>query len=344
MKNLKLKAVLAIAAACALVACGGGGSSVTLSQTQQLFLENALASNGGIYSLNANWVTTGISTTLSAAQVSKIEITQSPAGVANGVTGVATDGIQLISTLPTPAGSLATNPNVGTAFIDNGQIYFFAATTPPKYTFVGNDVVIEQTAPGGQIGFKGLVTGYAKVPLTGTLSSAPADMIAFLRPLNAYINPNATFLPGAAYYQRVSTRIGDQLILRDGDNNVSTNPQSATPVALSSTIEQFAVAQPTQLTLSLGAIRTVKGVRCWVNNSSGGPNATGGGSFSPATVPGYSTFCEAGGNVYAGTLNPDGAQSGTNYPSGIASPQVNRLSYQPRFNKAAYDSLKAAVP
>jgi hypothetical protein len=350
MKRLRIS--LGIVVACALSACGGGGDSApttptpstVLSQTQQLYLDSSLAANGGLYSIATNWITSGPTTTLTAAQVSKSELAQSPAGIPEGVATSSTVGIQLISTFPTPNGVIDTNPNVGTAFIDNGQIYFYSTSSPSKIKFVGNDVVIETAAPGGQIGFKSVVTSFTKVPLTGTLGSAPQDMINFLRPLGTRVNTNATFLPGAAYYQRVSTRQGDHLIVIDGDNNNSTNPQSASPVATGRTIEQFAAAQPTQLTLSLGTIRTVKGARCWVNNASGAASSTSGFTFLPANVPTFRAYCEVGGNIYSASLNPDGTQNGQNYPTGVASTQVNRLMYQPRFNKAAYDSLKAAVP
>jgi hypothetical protein len=340
---------LSIVMVCALSACGGGGddggaSPTPLSETQRLFLENSQTSSGGVFNLNAGWTTTGVNTTLNWAQVTKVELPKSPAGINGGVTGATTVGIQLISTLSTPGASLDTNANVGTAFIDNGQIYFYSNSAASKYSFVGSNVVIETAAPGGQIGFKSIITSYAKVPLTGTLGNAPTDLINFFRPLSAYINPNATFLPGATMYQRISTRMGDHLILRDGDNNNSTNPQSATPVATSSTIEQYAAAQPTQLTLSLGTIRSVKGARCWINNVSGQANATGALPFFPNSIPSYGVVCEVGGSLYGGNLIPDGSQNGQNYPSGQSSSQIARLAYQPRFNKAAYDSLKAAVP
>jgi hypothetical protein len=339
---------LGFLAVAVLSACGGGGGdgggASTMSETQRLFVENAIVSNGGSYLATQGWSTTGLSINLTSAQATKFELPQSPEGIAVGVVATITPGIQLISTLPTPADVIHTNPNVGTAFIDNGQIYFYASSAPSKYTFIGNDVMIETAAPGGQVGFMILVTSYEKVALSGTIGNAPVDLINFFRPMSAFTNPNATFLTGAAYYKRVSTMVGDHLSLRDADSNNTTNAQSATPVAIASTIEQFASAQPTQLTLNLGSIRTVKGARCWVNDVADRANVTGGAVSFSATTPSFGAYCEVAGNLYLARLQPNGAQNGQNYPTGLASPQIGRLVYQPRFNKAAYDSLKAALP
>ncbi len=353
---MKLKHLnLSIVAACALSACGGGGSNNTnsgatvtpvLSETQNTFLENTLASNGGGYTVNLGFSASGAIVTLTSAQAGITSLLKSPIDVPGGVTSTATVGIQMVSTVPTPANSLETSPNLGTAFVDAGQVRFVSASAPSKYSFIGNDVLIETAAPGGEVGFKVLVTGYTKVPLTGALSAAPADLINVFRPLASYIKAGTNFLPDAAYYKRVSKRVGDHLVVRDADANPSTNPQSATPVALTGTIEQFAASQPSQLTLALGTIRTVKGARCWINNVSGAPNISSTVVLSNGTVSNFGAYCEVAGAVYSGILYPDGAENGQIYPTGLSSPNPNidRLKYQVRFNKAAYDSLKAALP
>jgi hypothetical protein len=339
----------------ALTACGGGGADApivpstqkepapVLSETQRLFEEAALTSNGGVYSLGISTISSGATITATFAQFTKIDLAKSPLGIAEGVTATISVGNDLISTLPTAANQSESNPNIGTTFVDNGQLYFHAASAPSKYTYSGDNIIVDTSAPTGQSGFKILVTGYKKVTLTGTLASAPIEFINLTKSIASYTDSSKSFLSGAAYYQRVAKRVGDHLFINDADRNPATDPKSATPL-YTGTIEQYAVSAPAELVLTKGAVKTVKGARCWVNSVAGASNGTIAIQFSASTLPQFGAVCEISDKVYGASLQPDGAEMGSIYSTGLASPSSERYAFQPRFNKAAFDSIKAALP
>jgi hypothetical protein len=337
-----------------LTGCGGGGDASTapstqlppplaLSETQRSFEETVLAVNGGVYSLSVNTTSSGTTITTTSAQFVKTDLPKSPLGLAGGVTSTVSVGNDLIRTLPTPVSVNDSNPNVGSAFIDNGQLYFFAAAAPAKITYLGDNIISDTLAPTGQSGSKVLITGYKKIPLTGTLASAPIEFLDLTKSFASYTDRTKSFLSGAEYYQRVSKRVGDHLFISDGDNNAATNPQSATPL-YTGTIEQYAFATPSSLVLTKGTIKTIKGARCWVNNVSGASNGAVDSQTFSSVLPQFGAFCEVAGKTYGASLQPDGAESGSNYLTGLTTPAFSRYAFQMRLNKAAFDSVKAALP
>lgn len=350
-KNLLL---ISLMSACALVACGGGGGSEStaqteplpvLSATQKTLEESILISNGGNHGIVTNWSSSGANLTTTAAYSAEINLSASPLGVTQGVMASYLPTIDLIASLPTSSSISEQNPNVGTAFIDNGQIAFISAKTPANYTYVGENVIVDRKAAGGQLFSKTMITGYTKVPLIGTIADTPQEVKDVNRPLAAYIKGTQTYQIGAAYYKSVGTRMGDLLTLRDNDNNTATDSQSATPV-FTGTIEQYASAKPTELILTKGTIKTVKNARCWVNNTAGVENGSVGVTYYFQNLPTFNAVCEVSGKVYSATLQPDGAQLGTTYPTPsatAATPPLTRVAFNLRYNKAAIDSLAAAL-
>jgi hypothetical protein len=353
-----LKSVaLAAALLGVLAGCGGGGASTpsapTLSETQRLFEETALASNGGAFSFNLNWSWNSSGTGPTATWVvqpsglnmARFELAKSPLGEANGSVSTYYPAIDVIASLPTPANRDEALDTVGDAFIDNGQIKFAAGKEPSTYSYIGNDVVSQRTAKTGEVASKFKTTGYTKVALAGKIIDAPEELRKIFAPVASYTSTTATFLPGAAYYQRVSTRMGDHLFISDGDFNPDTNPQSATEVFTGS-IEAFAAAQPNSLVLSKGSIKTIKGARCWVNSTSAASNGALSGTVFSSVLPSFGAYCEVAGKVYSANLQPDGASMGQNYPNtgaSTATPAILRLAHQLRYNEAAAESLFTGI-
>jgi hypothetical protein len=330
-----------------VVACGGGSDgdapSSSTSETQRNFEDAVLTSKGGGEHRVAFGFGPGASgspAVLLSAIVYKMELAGSPAESGTPTTATVAS-YDLVTAVPAPARSNPADDRVGTAFIDAGQIRFYGSGSQPRVGYAGDDVIVEFTAPTGEVGSRVRISSYGKVPLTGRFVDAPAEFIEMNNLLNAQIRkPDATFAAGAAYYVRRSTLVGDHVVLTDADFDFTTDPKSATPL-FTGTIEQYAASAPTLLELARGSIRTVKGARCWVNTTPGAPDGPQGTSLSNATTTVYGAFCEVNGKLYQAQLQADGGELGTIYPAAGASFSLQRKPFVMRFNKAAVDSLKA---
>ncbi len=331
---------LAMAMASALLgSCGGGtgaagtggGNASGISENQRMFEEYTLSGNGGSYLIGPSY-TGGPQAAFLSFTASKFELPVSPVGVASGVVGIYTPAVDLIASLPTPNSRKESNENVGSVFLESGRIGFLPTNNAPRITYQGSDIRSEAITPTGQVAVTTLITGHVRVALTGTIANAPQEFRDLYAFDNAHTSSTATFLAGAAYYNQTRHRVGDVLFLQDSDADSATDPKSATPVAVG-TIEQYAAAHPTQIPLSSGTIRTLKGARCWVQQS---PLAT-------ATVPSYLAFCEVSDKLYRATLVADGANVGTGYPTTVGPAYFNSVPTSVRVNAAAAESMKSIL-
>jgi hypothetical protein len=185
------------------------------------------------------------------------------------------------------------------------------------------------------------------VPLSGTVASAPTDLVQWFNFLyfnTALLNTTTTWTAGAAYMKYTETQIGDTYTVEDYTG--STTGNTPVPVATGTTIAALMTAggiksgsDDTTYTLSNGAVSTINGVTTYVA-SAVRPNRT---------TPTYHTYYDLNGNVYSGNLVKDGTVLGGNeYPVAAAgTTQGFTLNYsqniQIRLNAAAITSLKAAV-
>jgi hypothetical protein len=340
-----MRAIAIASVALAVFGCGGGGgggasstpntdtagagtgSAGALSDTQATFEDAALASNGGYFVAEAFLQFSGGAVYLSQLALPSISMPQSPRATGGPVQSTYTVSAALAPHLE-PAFRDESDPNVGTAFIENGQIQFYSNKTAPVFKYEGANV-ISTTSPGSGVGGSVVaITSNVKVPLAGKFVDAPADFRGLFGSTTSWIIAAVTFDPGSAYYQQVRVRVGDFLLLSDADGNPATDPMSATPVAASTTLDAFSQAHLSNP--GAGAIRTVKGARCWVATA----------PSDLASSPSYDTYCELGGNVYHGNLEPDGAQmGGYSYATG----SLVKTPYQIRLNKAAADSIKRMI-
>ena len=367
------KMVTAMAVSVTLLACGGGGSSgpagttgiggasntlppvtendggngdrLTLSATQTLFEESALAANGGMYSIiEGSSVSAGATTTkadLTRVSANRIEVAVSPLGTPSGVMGTYLF-TQASSVALSQLAFDARNENAGFTVVDNGQIRFVASAAPARYTYVGNDVWIELAAIDGEIATRRRITGVAKIPLTGNLADAPVEFLDFYRNLLPHVRPGTSFLPGAAYYRLTGARLGEHFYLQDADNNIATDAKSATPIA-AGTVEQYAAANPTRIDWSGGTFKTVKGVHCWVSKEVGTFVVVGAVTYRYADLPTSGAVCEIAQKVYLASVVSDGAQVGST-TNGKPFGTDRRAPFLVSLNKAAFDSIKAMLP
>ena len=282
--------LISLISAASLTACGGGGDSATagsqtemvptLSTTQKTFEETTLATNGGTFSVVTYWASSGANLATTAAYLAEINLSKSPLGVAQGVLATLPLTVDLIAALPTPNNFSEVNLNVGTAFIDNGQLAFVSTRTPANYTYSGDNIIEETKSNSGQVGSKILITGFTKVALSGIIADTPTEVQDLNRPLATYISNTQTYQVGAAYYKRVGTRIGDRLVVQDSDSNPATDPKSATALFFGTIEEYAASAGPSVIILAKGTIKIVKGARCWVNNAASAANGTAGTAYN----------------------------------------------------------------
>lgn len=305
---------------------GGGGGGSGLSENQRLFEEFTLSGNGGSYFLSIAGAVRQASASFVEVSMSRTELPVSPEGVPGGVDVVYTPATAVIAALPIAANRDESNENVGSVMLEGGQLLFAATRNPSRVTYVGEDILVEWRTASGQVAQRTLVKSHEKVTLTGTMATAPQEFRTLFGYDAAHIDPAATFAAGSAYYKQGRYRLGDHVFIADADQNPNTDPKSATPLAMG-TIEQYAAAHPATLVLANGTIRTLKGARCWVQNT----------TIQPATS--YTAYCEVGPALFRGTLAPDGSQMPTSYP--VAVPlSFPTLPFSVRLNQAAAASVR----
>jgi hypothetical protein len=226
------------------------------------------------------------------------------------------------------------------------------AQTTAVVTYAGASVRVDTLADDGQtVAWSQLRSGFSSPSLTGAVTAAPAEFTHWFNSLFANpgaLDPVATYKAGAAYLKYTAVNAADDYRGFDCFTNHPTTGKDLYPCQTSSTLEAMLgpgwVSNSDGRTYHLadGAITTVGGVRIWVASA---PRPIA--STLTSTVK-YRIYFQMGGNVYAGDLTKEGAVlGGTSWvsnPSGSTLvDQLTFTNYQVRLNRAARDSIAAAV-
>ncbi|HEX8896801.1 MAG TPA: hypothetical protein VF783_26030 [Terriglobales bacterium] len=339
-------AILAISAALLLSACGGGGSgsggsgsaasTANLSATQQSYESVALAANGGFHYLNASLVASTSSTgaltvgTASYFFTNDSSIAQSPAAGAQSLT-VGYTSVSAALSVPTLA---------VTRRLINGAVYSDAFPPQVRVSYVGPNVQEDYLAADGKtVTHTWLGTSYSVVPLTGLISSSPAELFSnsalgvLTNTINgqSLYNKQANWQAGAAYIKVVRHVVGDTVTTFDCLAPVTTGttptPCSTTVSTLENFFPRVSTTDGKTYQLTDGQIVTLAGMRAWVATA---PLAT-------ATTE-YRVFYQYNGGINVGYLVKDGTTLQL-APLGGGTPQ-NSYYF---LNSAAVQSLKAAI-
>lgn len=316
--------------------CAASGSSAALSPSISSY-ENFLLT-GGLYVLRIGTITTSgqVRPTYVVASVSQ-------SSSVPGVNGVRIDApwINMTKTLPTPDTSTWPRDRV---YDPVGDRINTASVDPMRVLvrYVGDAIRVDTlTREASATAFSTLLTGAATIPLNGRLATLPAEVLALYPELAlgvlSGVNTNADWFPGAAYQKRAATRVSDTWLV--GDCALpATFGSVPTPCAGTAGKKLEAIfpwqdsVQGKTWQFSDGMVRTLPngGPRVWVANTAL-PS-----SVSPTL--GYRVFYEGdpGDPVNIGAFSPSGATVNTSTASGA-------VNYEIRFNKAAIDSITAAL-
>ncbi len=337
-----MKKIAVLALSLILSACGGGGSSggtssPTLSADQSTFEGLILAPNA---SYSPNWLLPSSGPTVTGTHffyATPISLAASP--LTSGVQSPSSGATVNLST------GLTILPGTVTRYLVNGAILTDSSTTD-RYTYSGTGIKRETIAADGVTLLTAeMRSGLQSVSLSGLVTAAPAD---FNHNFNAlYFNPTllsgtATWGAGARYVAYTATNTLDRYRVFDATSTVTTGT-SPTPVASGTTIATLMAAggissssDSTTYTMANGTVAMVNGVNTYVANALR-PNST---------TDRYRTYYELNGNVYTGDVaRANTVIGGSSYS--VTSGGVTTVNYtnkvQVRLNKAAIDSLKAAV-
>lgn len=218
-----------------------------------------------------------------------------------------------------------------------------------RYTYVGSRIRSESLATDGSVGHSTLLSGYAKVGLSGTLAGTPPEMAQWFNSFwsnAAILTPGALWQDGSAYTRFTATNEGDRYDVYDCA--AVTLDANVTPCYSGTTLQaalSSGMASPSDgrtYFLADGVSTTVAGVPVWVANLPRPISAT------LTTTVQYRIYFELNGNVYTGALTRDGTViGGTYFVANPGAPAVeDRLvffPYQVRLNKPAHDSLRNAM-
>jgi len=290
-------------------------TSVVLSAGQAVFEQFTLAPNAAYL---ADWV----NLPTSGAPVSGthyLGLNHHSMAASPAVHGPQTLRMSQMATLD-PALPLPPTVTVPNRYLVNGQIVVGSGPYPgwnETITYPGTGVRSDLLAvDGSTIVSSVLIANLVSVPLSGTVASAPSDLVNFMGNVfsNAsLINPNAIWASGAAYYQCAKVYASDVYYVRDfGPPTTGTTPM---PFATGTTLATLIANS----TLTGGTASTVNGVPIYVSNT-----------LSPGGLSGpfNTTYYQLNGNVYVGAKFSAGAA----------------LRDTVRLNQAAVLSLQAALP
>jgi len=264
-----------------------------------------------------------------AATINASPLTAGPQTISSG------QNFSIASTLAIPATTSATR------YLVAGRIYADTTTTE-RFSYQNSDVKDELLTSDGTVLYANLRSGFQSVPLTGLMVSSPVDFAHWFNAL--FTNPSllsstATWGAGSAYIEYIATKAADQY--RVFDYSTSTTGTAPSPVATGTTIAALMAAggitsssDGATYTLANGAISSINGVITYVATT----------VRRNQTTDLYRTYYELNGNVYTGDLTRTGTVLGGNSYLVTANGIVNySAKYQIRINKAAVDSIKAAV-
>lgn len=316
--------------------CAASASSAALSPSLSSY-ENFLL-GGGLYALRI-----GTTSTSGQTQPTYVVASASQSSAVPGANGLRVDApwINIAKTLPTPDTSTWPRDRV---YDPVGDRINAASVDPMRYLvrYIGDAIRVDTlTREASATAFSTLLTGVADIPLNGRLATLPAEVLA-LHPELALgalsgVNANADWAPGAAYQKRAATRVNDTWLV--GDCAAPATFASIPTPCAGTTGKMLAAIFPWQDSvqgktwlLSDGVIRTLPngGPRVWVAKTALPLSA------SPTLA--FRVFYEGDADdpVSIGVFSPLGASINTSTANGI-------VNYQVRFNKAAIDSITAAL-
>lgn len=335
------------------VVVSGAGGNVTsgvaqitlqLSANQQVYENLAVGPTGGSYVLGWNLNLTGpeasgtnfLFSTVSTPPLSPL--TNGPQATTDSVAANMTQTLALPTFTPT-------------RILKNGTVLVVPAIQVAyRVSYVGADVQVDTLASdNATVAFSQLRTDYSATALSGPLAASPSEFARFYN--SVFANPavlasGASYAAGAGYVKATALNRGDRYNALDC--TTATTGANITPCLTGTTIAAGMTAgiasasDATTYHLADGVTGTVGGIPVWVATSPRPQSAT-----LSSTVQ-YRVYFELNGNVYTAVLIKDGATVGGSYyvsnPAGAT--VIDRLTflpYQIRMNKAARDSIAAAV-
>jgi hypothetical protein len=236
--------------------------------------------------------------------------------------------------------------------LKNGAILVVPATLATnRISYVGSAVQVDSLAADNTtVAFTQVRSGFSFTPLTGVVSTAtPPEMAHWLNSFfsNASVLKAGTlYAAGAGYMKFTAVHKGDRYNVFDclaATTDANITP-CATATTLNAALTTGMVSNSDLKTYHLadGTLTTVGGIPVWVATATRPLSAT------LSTTPQYRVYFQLNGNVYTGALIKDGAPATGNYwvsnPAGATvEERLTLLDYQLRLNKAARDSLVAAM-
>jgi hypothetical protein len=318
--------------------------NLALSADQQVFESLAVAPNAGSYSFEWNL-------NYSGAQASGTDYATDSYGLLQQ--SPLTHGPQRqVQSTPENLSSTLAVPSFGPdRVLKNGAILVVPGTGyTAVVSYVGSDVQVDTLASDNTtVAYSQRRNGYSQAALSGAIGGTPADFAHWYNSFfsnTAVLNANAAYASGASYIKYTAFNLGDRY--RVFDCTTATTDANVTPCASGTTLDAALTtgihsnSDGTTYHLADGAIGTISGVPVWVAATARPQSAT------MSTTVEYRVYFQLNGNVYTGALIKDGAQLGGSYyvsnPSGATvTDRVTFLDFQIRMNKAARDSIAAAM-
>jgi hypothetical protein len=236
-------------------------------------------------------------------------------------------------------------------FLKNGAILVVPVLGESDVvTYVGSDVKIDTLASDNTtVVYTQLRSDYSVNALSGPLANSPADFAHWYNSFfsnPAILSPGASYAAGASYLKYTATNKGDRYSVFDCA--AATTTANVSPCLSSTTLTDALTAGISSASdgrtyhLADGSTGSVAGVPVWVATAARPQSAT------LSTTVEYRIYFELNGNVYTGSLVRDGTVLGGNYyvsnPGGATVlDRLTFLPYQLRMNKAAHDSISAAL-
>jgi hypothetical protein len=319
--------------------------TLALSANQQAFEDVILAPKTGSYELHWNLNSSGPEATgTNYAFSDNLVITASPL-----TKGPQTGQQSAPQNLTTTLAVVTPGP---TRILKDGAILVVPnVQAPSKVSYVGSDVQIDSLASDNStVGFSTIRSNYETVSLTGTMSSTAPDFAHwynsfFTNP--AILNAAAPWGAGASYVKYTQTSLGDRYQAVDCSATTTTDANiipcfTGTTLTSALTTGITSGSDGTTYHLADGTVSTVGGVKVFVATAARPQSAT------LSTTVQYRIYFEMNGNVYTGILIKDGTVMGGSYyisnPGGATvTDRLTFLPFQVRMNKAAHDSLAAAM-
>lgn len=318
--------------------------SLSLSANQQAFEGQILAPGSGSHRITWNL-------NYSGPQTSGVNY----AGSDFAVLGLSplTNGPQTIaqSLLANMTSTLALMSGATQRVLKDGAILVVPPTqSSSRVSYVGSDVRIDYLASDNTtIAWSQIRTDFTTVPLTGLMAGSTDDFAHFHN--SFFSNPQilrstSAYLPGASYLKYTAHVMGDRYAAFDcaaATTGVNITPcQTGTTLTTALTAGITSSSDATTYTLADGVVTAVGGLPVWVATA---PRPV---SAVLSTVPQYRIYFQMNGNVYTGSLLKNGSVYATSYyvsnPAGAtATDRLTFLPFQIRMNKAARDSVAAAM-